>query len=76
MLAGVLALGLSGCEARPKLVQQTLSGPTMGTRYSITLVPWPGMPAMELVGERVSQELNEVNAADVDLHPRFGAVAI
>lgn len=38
-----------------------ISGQTMGTGYSLTLVPFDGMPALDEVANRVDQELLRVN---------------
>ncbi|MCA9127541.1 MAG: FAD:protein FMN transferase [Planctomycetales bacterium] len=54
-----------GCRQDPIAVQlpvvQMLSGQTMGTTYSIKLVPTEQMPPLEELAERIEQELESVN---------------
>ncbi len=63
MVGLLLALLLvSGCDrATPVSVSQMLSGRTMGTTYTITIVPQAGMSALPDIAREIESELAEVN---------------
>jgi FAD:protein FMN transferase len=59
--ASLVALIAIGCRPTPLPAHQLLSGQTMGTSYSVTLVPFDAMPKLNEVSERIDRELAQVN---------------
>ncbi|MEZ6134935.1 MAG: FAD:protein FMN transferase [Pirellulaceae bacterium] len=57
----LLGACLTGCRREPIPAQQILAGRTMGTSYSVTIVPWPDMPDLAEISNRVDRELVRVN---------------
>lgn len=53
---------LTGCQRSSAPVVQALTGETMGTTYTIKLVPDEQMPSLSDISERVTRELERVNA--------------
>ena len=60
LVALFLVLALSGCERGPAEVAQ-LTGPTMGTRYSIQLSPAPDNRTMNRLRSRIDAQLQSAN---------------
>lgn len=58
----LLCVGLTACRPTPVTTDQALVGQTMGTTYSIKLVPFEGMPRLTEVSKEISAELERVNA--------------
>lgn len=58
----LLCVGLTACRPSPVTTDQALVGQTMGTTYSIKLVPFEGMPFLTEVSRDISAELEQVNA--------------
>ncbi len=55
------SLLISGCKPHPVPVVQMLAGQTMGTTYSIKIVPAADMPDLVEISGRVQAELKQVN---------------
>lgn len=61
-LVGIVALlCLDGCRPRPVPATQLLAGRTMGTTYSIKIVPNDGMQELIEIASAVEHELSTVN---------------
>ncbi|WP_197355809.1 FAD:protein FMN transferase [Aureliella helgolandensis] len=62
LLAFVCLVAITACRRKTIAVVQMFNGRTMGTTYSVKLVPGPQMPDLAAISAEIASELERVNA--------------
>lgn len=61
LICSLVLVAFGGCTQAPTPVVQVITGETMGTTYSVKIVPTQAMPALDVIAEKLAAELVSVN---------------